>query len=308
MNIPSTGTQYAESIKECFQTPPHTTEENPKGMLMVGADFFALEDKISALLSKDPNKLRIYEQGFDGHSLRAYFYFGDRMKGIDPNNVESINSIATKYPDLRQLSKSPTFLLTYMGTWKGLMKQFGFTKKMAKRIENNYHDLYKVNDKWVMDQIRKAGKTGYVELAFGLRLRTPILPQVVIDSDAIPYQAHKEIKTAGNALGQSYGLLNTRAGNAFMQRVWNSRYATKVLPISQIHDSQYFMIENTLSCVKWVNDNLIECMEWNELEPIQHPIVKLGGQLEIYYPDWANPIKIPNRASIQELQKLLKEY
>jgi DNA polymerase-1 len=267
-----------------------------------------LEDKISALLSKDPNKLAIYIDGYDGHCLRAYFYFGDRMKGIDPNNVQSINSIADKYPELRKLSKSPTFLLTYMGTWHGLMKQFGFTKKMAKRIEDNYHELYKVNDEWVMSQIRQAGKTGYVELAFGLRLRTPILPQVVIDSDAIPYQAHKEIKTAGNALGQSYGLLNTRAGNEFMQRVWNSRYATKILPISQIHDSQYFMIENTLSCVKWVNDNLIECMEWNELEPIQHPIVKLGGQLEIYYPDWAKPIKIPNRASIQELQKLLKEY
>lgn len=307
-NIPSTGTQYAKAIKECFQVPPHTTESNPKGCLLVGADFASLEDKVSALQTKDPNKIKIYLDGYDGHCLRAYYYFGDRMKDIDPNSVESINSIEHKYPDLRQLSKSPTFLLTYMGTYHGLMKQFGFKEAVAKKIEANYHELYSVSDEWVEAKIREAAKTGYVELAFGLLLRTPILPQVILDSEAIPYQAQKEIKTAGNALGQSYGLLNTRAANEFMARVWESPYATKILPCMQVHDSQYYMIENTLGCLKWVNDNLIECMEWNELEAIQHPEIKLSAQLEIYYPNWAKPIKVPNRQSISELKELLKDY
>jgi len=307
-NIPSTGTQYAKAVKECFQTPPFTTEKDPKGWLFCGADFLSLEDKVSALQTKDPNKIKIYTDGYDGHCLRAFYYFGDRMPDIDPNSVASINSIADKYPKLRQLSKSPTFLLTYMGTWKGLMKQFGFTEKVAKQIEDNYNELYSVSNEWVKARIQEAGKTGFVELAFGLRLRTPILPQVVLDSDSIPYQAHKEIKTAGNALGQSYGLLNTRANNEFMERVWDSKYATKILPCIQIHDSQYYMIENTLGCVKWVNDNLIECMEWNQLEAIQHPSIQLGGKLEIYYPNWAEPIKIPNRASLQEIREILKHY
>lgn len=48
-------------------------------------------------------------QGFDGHCLRAYAYFGDRMPDIDPNSAESINSIKDKYPNERQLSKAPTF-------------------------------------------------------------------------------------------------------------------------------------------------------------------------------------------------------
>ena len=34
------------------------------------------------------------------------------MPDIDPTSVASINSIEDKYPDLRQLSKAPTFLLT----------------------------------------------------------------------------------------------------------------------------------------------------------------------------------------------------
>ncbi len=47
--------------------------------------------------------------GYDGHSLRAYAYFGDQMPDIDPNSVESINSISKKEGALRQQSKAPTF-------------------------------------------------------------------------------------------------------------------------------------------------------------------------------------------------------
>lgn len=307
MNLPSTGTKYAKIIKSCFQAPPYGPGNKKQGWLMVGADFSSLEDRISALQTKDPNKLKIYTDGYDGHCLRAYSYFKDQMPDIDPNSVESINSIAQKYPDLRQGSKSPTFALTYMGTFKTLIKTFGFTETEAKQIEANYHDLYQVSDQWVQERIKEAQERGYVELAFGLRLRTPILPQVVLESDSVPAQAHKEIKTAGNALGQSYGLLNTRAANEFMERVWNSSFRYDVLPICQIHDSLYFMIRNTLSCLDWVNRNLIECMEWNELPEIQHETVKLGATLEVYYPDWSHPITIPNRASKAKIRQIVKE-
>jgi len=310
MNIPAAGEtkrkrQYAKWIKEGFQPPPRTKLDT-FGWLMVGADFDSLEDVISALQTKDPNKLKIYTDGYDGHCLRAYSYFGPRMPDIDPNSVKSINSIAQKYPDIRQLSKSPTFLLTYFGTFKGLMKQFGFTKEAAKAIEANYHNLYQVSDEWVWKQIVEAGKVGYVDLAFGLRLRTPMLPQVILQShDLMPFAAHKEVKTAGNALGQSYGLLNSRAANDFMQRVWDSKYDERILPIMQIHDAQYYIIENSLGCLKFVNDNLIDAMLWNKIPAIQHPIVKIGAKLEIYYPNWSQNIVLPNYASRNELKQLL---
>lgn len=315
-NIPATGTDYAKAVKKCFQAPPHVMHDNPYGWIMVGADYNSLEDMISALLTKDPNKLAVYVDGYDGHCLRAHSYFGNRMQDITQEllniqevaeRVEIINSIEDRYPDLRQLSKGPTFALTYMGTWKTLVKNFGLTIEEAKQIEDNYHQLYQVADQWVMSQLRKAQKTGYVELAFGLRLRTPILPKVVLhDLRTLPQEAHKEMKTAGNALGQSYGLLNTHAANLFMQRVWDSPFREIVLPTVQIHDSQYYMIENSMRCLKWVNTNLIECMEWNELAPIQHPIVKLGAKLEVFYPDWGSGIKIPNRASSEQIRNVLK--
>jgi DNA polymerase-1 len=58
-NLPSTGKghpiklRYAKLIKSCFQAPP--------GWLFCGIDFSSLEDRISALTTKDPNKLAVYQ-------------------------------------------------------------------------------------------------------------------------------------------------------------------------------------------------------------------------------------------------------
>lgn len=72
-NIPA-GSVYGDLIKTCFTAP--------SGWLFCGADFASLEDRINALLTKDPNKIRVYTDGFDGHSLRAYAYFKEQMPNI----------------------------------------------------------------------------------------------------------------------------------------------------------------------------------------------------------------------------------
>lgn len=307
-NIPSTGSDYAKMVKECFCPP--------KGWIFCGADFASLEDRISALQTKDPNKLKIYTDGYDGHCLRAFAYFGSQMSDIglalDQNPSSDhpaiINSIETKYPDFRQDSKSPTFALTYQGTWRTLVKNFGFSEDEAMSIEKNYHELYSVSDEWVDNRVERASVEGYVELAFGLRLRTPILPKTVLKSSrTLPYQAQKEIKTVGNAFGQSYGLLNTRAGNGFMERVWASKWRYSVLPIMQIHDSLYFIIADNVECLEWVNNNLIECMEWNMLPEIQHPTVGLEATLEVFHPSWAESVKIPNKADQLTIKKAVSK-
>jgi DNA polymerase-1 len=72
-NIPANSI-YGKLIKECFVAP--------QGWLFCGADFNSLEDMISALTTKDPNKIRVYTDGYDGHCLRAFAYFGDQMPDI----------------------------------------------------------------------------------------------------------------------------------------------------------------------------------------------------------------------------------
>lgn len=298
-NIPS-GSRFAKAIKKCFQAPP--------GYLFVGADFASLEDRISALTSKDPAKLKVYEDGFDGHCLRAYYYFSDQMPDIDPNCVNSVNSIKTKYPSLRQDSKAPTFLLTYGGTFYGLMSNCGFDEKTAKQIEKAYHDMYKVSDEWVAKQLKIAESTGYVECAFGHRLRTPLLAKCIMGESKTPYEAKAESRTAGNALGQSYGLLNNRAAIELQERCFNSPYRYDIKPIAHIHDAQYFIIKNDMDVLTWLNTHLPECMAWQNLPAIQHPNVKLSGELDVFYPTWAESQTLPSYISEKEIYEVLVAY
>ena len=222
--------------------------------------------------------------------------------------VAHINSIEEKYPKLRQRSKGPTFALTYQGTFHTLMNNLGLSEEDARAIEDNYHELYIVSDEWVQERLEKATQDGYVTVAFGLRLRTPILGQTLLGKRSTPYEAKAEGRTAGNAMGQSYGMLNNRAAIEFQKRLLKSKHVYNIKPIAHIHDAQYFLIKQDLETIKWFNDNLIECMEWQDLPEIQSKDVKLGGGVELYIPTWANKLSIPNKASVDEIEVLLKEH
>ena len=87
MNMPSTGTPLAKYTKRIFQAP--------KGYLIVGADFSSLEDKISALTTKDPQKIKVYSESYDGHSLRAQYYWPHLMPDIteELTVIDKANSV-----------------------------------------------------------------------------------------------------------------------------------------------------------------------------------------------------------------------
>lgn len=295
--IPS-GSKYAKKIKKCFEAPP--------GWIFCGLDFASLEDRISALTTKDPQKLKVYTDGYDGHSLRAYAYFGEQMPDI-VDTVESINSIQHKYKSLRGDSKAPTFLLTYGGTYMGLMKNCGFSEEKAKLTEKRYHDLYVVSDAWVQAKLDEAAKTGYVTAAFGLRVRTPLLAQVLRGTCKTPYEAEAEGRTAGNALGQSWCLLNNRAGSEFMRKVRASEFRLDIRPSIHIHDAQYFMIRDNMDTLQYTNKHLVEAVNWQDHPDIAHPEVGLGGELSLFYPTWANEIEIPNHATPEEVHQIIQK-
>lgn len=300
-NLPA-NSKYGKTIKTIFSAPP--------GWIFAGADFSSLEDRINTLLTKDPNKIKVYTDGYDGHALRAYAYFGDQMPDI-VDTVESINSIAEKkspYAHLRQESKSPTFALTYLGTWMTMVKNLGWPEEKAKKVEANYHKLYAASTAWVKARIDEAAKLGYSLAAFGLRIRTPLLAQTTLGRSTTPKEAEAEARTLGNAIsGQSYGLLNSRAMNAFMEQVWNSPYRYDILPVAQIHDAGYYLIRDDAEIVAFANKGITEAMSWQELPEIQHPQVKLGAQLDLFFPNWANPITLPETATAEEIKEICKQ-
>jgi DNA polymerase-1 len=53
--------------------------------------------------------------------------------------------------------------------------------------------------------------------------------------------------------------------------------------------------------VHWLNENLVECMLWQDLPELKHPSVGLGGDLSIFYPSWAKEIKLPNNSTKEEI-------
>lgn len=295
-NIPASS-KYAKLIKSCF--------EAIFGWVFVGLDFNSLEDKISALTTKDPAKLQVYTDGYDGHSLRAYSYWAEQMPDIDPNSVESINSIEKKYKPIRQKSKAPTFALTYAGTYTTLMKNCGFSMEEAKMIEASYKGLYKVSIDWVAAKLDLACDDGYVTGAFGLRVRTPLLAQVIRGTSKTPHEAEAEGRSAGNALGQSWCLLNSRAWAEFMGKVRDSEFRLDIRPCAQIHDAGYAMVRDDVRALAYVNEHLVKAVQWQDHPDIWHDEVKIGGGLSIFWPTWDQEIHIPNGATEDEILEIV---
>jgi len=290
-NLPAHG-GMGKLVKSCIVAPD--------GWLFAGADFSALEERIGAILSKDPNRIKVYTDGYDGHSLRAQTYFADQMPDIDPTNVDSINSIADKYPELRRQSKAPTFALQYMGTAYTLHKRAGFPMEQAKQIEKSFRELYKVSEDFNKHNQIFMEDHGYVECAFGLKLRTPIIAQCVLGNSKTPYEADKEARSANNAITQSWGMLLNRAMIATNHRIEASGYGTKILPCNMIHDAGYFLVKHEARHIQFLNDVLIQEMQWNDDDLIRSTDVPMAASLELGK-SWDTLVPLHNHATQKEI-------
>ena len=77
------GSQWGELIKSCFRAPP--------GKLLIGIDSDSLEDRISALTTKDPSKLKIYA----GSKQYSIVVNGREYRIAEDTPVEYLGKIIT---------------------------------------------------------------------------------------------------------------------------------------------------------------------------------------------------------------------
>jgi len=222
--------------------------------------------------------------------------------------VSIVNSIQHLHGKLRSESKPVTFACQYGGTYLTLMNNCGFSETDAKAIEAAYKNMTVESYEWLQQKLKQAAKDGYITAAFGLRVRTPLLKQSILGNSKTPHQVSAEARTAGNALQQSWGLLNTRASIAFMNRVRNSPFKLAIKPCSHIHDAQYYMVRNDPEVLVWLNTELVRETEWNDHPDIYHPIIKLGGELSVFFPTWKDSLKVPNNVTKSELITLAQNY
>ena len=282
-----------KSVLECFTAP--------EGWLIFSSDFSALEDRGSAIKTNDPNKIVIFEKGLEAHSFKASFYFEDKLPPIDRYNNDDLLRIKNEFPKIRDDSKPVTFGKTYGGGDKFLIKK-GYSPERIEKINKAWSSMFYHSLLYEKEIRQNAERDGYIELLFGLKLRTPVLHS----KHSTEAQKAAEFRSIYNAKTQCFGMLNSRAAEEFLMRVRNASLKIQegVIVNNLIHDNILGICKNDPEIVHWINENLIECMAWQDDDYIRHDIVKLTSELDIGY-DWARIETIPNNASMDEVIEIM---
>jgi len=272
------------------------------GFIIGAVDYSALEDRLIAVEANDPNKLRVFTDGIDGHSLNAYAYFRDRLEErgifIDIDSADSINRIKKEAPDLRQEGKSVTFGLNYGASPKKVAQQLGCSMEEATKIFNGYWDLYAPTRDYNASAVNEARETGAVVSVFsGLRLKMASI------NAKDEYIRGKEERVAGNFKIQSGNFLTLRRLHEFQLLIEKEKLTEDIFVYNTVHDSIYFQFRDTPETIKWVNYNLISilCKDYKENQAL-----KLEAELDIGY-NQKEVITLKNNASLEDIGGVLKE-
>ena len=179
------------------------------------------------------------------------------------------------------------------------------SKAKAEQVYSAYHNLYSGLAKFGNANKQQGMTYGYVTGAFGLRLRTPRL-KAHKSGTRESTEVGSEARSASNMVTQSWGMLMNRAFIEFNERLENSIYANKVRLINTIHDACYLLVKQEPEVMKWVNDNLVECMEWQE-GLVASDEVKIGAEVD-FGVDWAHQYTLKNKASLDDIKVFIKEH
>jgi len=291
--LPSTGSIYAKPLKKCLTVP--------KGYVVYTADLNALEDKVIANLSGDVNKLSIFTEGLDGHSLNACGYFPERLEpilGKNTNNVEYVKSFMKgvaggnkELKSIRQESKGPTFALSYGAYPPKIASSIKCSLEAATTIFDNYHNkLYpgisKYREEYVLPTVKEQG---YIHLGLGCRLYA---------SDA-----DKSIRTLNNATVQFWSILTLLAINKLHSLIDEAGYQDDIKITATIYDSIYLQVKEDSKVIKWLNDNLIPLMTVDILKDTK---VSNSAEGELGR-NWGDLHSLINNASIEEIDDVLSK-
>ncbi|TFZ81432.1 DNA polymerase [Candidatus Macondimonas diazotrophica] len=292
LNQPSTGSIYAKAVKDCFTAP--------KGRIIYSADLTALEDKGMANLSKDENKVALFLENLDGHSLSACYYFKPLVEELigefdDPKEASKLLKDLVDKEDeeaekLRQSAKRPSFGLGYGQFPPGLSKALKCSLSEAEELFDMYHnELYPGVTKYREEYVLKTAKeNGYVHLGLGCR----------IYSD----NPESDIRTLVNATIQFWSILSLIAVNEINYRGEKEGMSDRFDIQATIYDSIYLEVDKDPEVVKWVNDNVIEtlCTPY-----LKDQIVSNSAKAAIGN-NWNCETKIPNESSTDEIKLLLE--
>lgn len=197
-----------------------------KGYTLVACDYSQIELRVAAILSGEPNFIKVFQEGGDIHAAVAA-----RVFEVDEKDVTV---------DMRRQAKVINFGIIYGMGVNALRQNLGSDRKTAQDFYNTYFERFPGLRDYLDSVKTSAMKKGYTETLFGRRRYFPAL------KSKLPFIRAQAERMAINApiQGTATADIIKLALSHVDARLKKEKLDTKVFPLLQVHDELVFEIKD----------------------------------------------------------------